>query len=94
MGGFFSGPVVEVTNTDTFNASASYGNSTTHEIEDPRSPTAEVKRTPLNNIIQNTESTTPNASHETPILKKDAATLRNKLLKKMHNFSSKENKTE
>lgn len=51
MGGFFSGPVVEVTNTDTFNASASYGNSTTHEIEDPRSPTAEVKRTPLNNIM-------------------------------------------
>uniref|UniRef100_A0A0K0DWC5 Uncharacterized protein n=1 Tax=Strongyloides stercoralis TaxID=6248 RepID=A0A0K0DWC5_STRER len=93
MGNFFSAPIIEVSGTDVQNTSTQDETHLQNKINDPRSPTAEVKRTPLNNLQQNNREITTSISSETPILKKDPVTMRNKLLKKMHSCSLKENKT-
>uniref|UniRef100_A0A0K0FG70 Uncharacterized protein n=1 Tax=Strongyloides venezuelensis TaxID=75913 RepID=A0A0K0FG70_STRVS len=94
MGSIFSSPIDKISKANTPTNSPPEGNCVTKCFEDPRSPTIEVKRTPLQDIQQNsTQLTTINQSSDTPIIRKDTVTLRRKLFDKLHASSSKGDKT-
>uniref|UniRef100_A0A0N5A4U1 WH2 domain-containing protein n=1 Tax=Parastrongyloides trichosuri TaxID=131310 RepID=A0A0N5A4U1_PARTI len=89
MGGIFSNVIPEVSSSDSYSAKTPNGTPLTKSIEDPRSPSVEVKRTPLETIQQNRSL---NVSTSTPIARKGVNTLRRKLLEKNHANSMEENK--